>query len=178
MKRLGFLSVLFLVGCNGGKNQPNIELVQNMMDQETIKSQDWDPRQGDKLQMLQPPEGTVPRGFEVYPYKNDPEASGKMVNPFAGDFSPELMELGQKNYAIYCAVCHGDQAKGDGPVAEKMPLRPPSLLTDKIRNYPDGRIFHIITQGQGIMGAYASQIPEPKKRWAVVNYIRSLQKGN
>lgn len=178
MKRLGFLSVLFLIGCNGGKNQPNIEVIQNMMDQESIKSQDWVPSEGEKLQMLQPPEGTVPRGFDVYPYATDPEGSAKLVNSLAGDFSPEVIELGQKNYAIYCAVCHGDQAKGDGPVATKMPLRPPSLLTDKVRNLPDGRIFHIITQGQGLMGSYASQMTEPRKRWAVVNYIRSLQKGN
>ncbi|HAG92260.1 MAG TPA: cytochrome c [Bdellovibrionales bacterium] len=179
MKRLSSIAALFLlVGCNGGKNQTNIELVTNMMDQQSVKSQDWVPEDGDKLQMRQPPEGTVPRGFYVYPYPNDPEASANLKNPHAGDFSPELLAQGQKMYDIYCAVCHGHGAKGDGTVAEKMPLRPPSLLTDKVRNFSDGRIFHIVTRGQGVMGSYSSQIVHPDDRWAVVNYIRSLQKGN
>lgn len=179
MKRLGWLSLLVLIGCNGGKNQTNIELVTNMMDQESIKSQDWDPSDGEKSQMRMPPEGTVPQNFEVYPYPDDPEAAGNnLKNPLAGDLSPENLELGQKNFAIYCAVCHGDKGAGDGTVAEKMAVRPPSLLTDKVRNYPDGRIYHIITRGQGVMGSYASQVTEPKRRWAIVNYIRSLQKGN
>lgn len=28
----------------------------------------------------------------------------------------------------------------------------------------------------GVMGSYASQITDAKKRWAVVNYVRTLQK--
>lgn len=177
LKILGWLPLLLLAGCNGGKNQTNIELVTNMMDQESIKSQDWDPRMGDKVQMRTPPKGTVPRGFEVYPYPNDPEAAGSLKNPLAGNTTPEILDLGQKQFNIYCAVCHGHQGKGDGTVAEKMAVRPPSLLTDKVIAYPDGRIFHIITRGQGVMGSYASQITDPHKRWAVVNYVRNLQKA-
>lgn len=179
MKRLSCLLVLILAGCNGGKNQPNIELVTNMMDQESIKSQDWNPADGDQLQMRQPPEGTVPQNFEVYPYPNDAEAAGRnLKNPLAGDFSPEILEVGQKQYEIYCGLCHGATGAGDGQIAPAMAVKPPSLLTDKIRNYPDGRIYHIITRGQGVMGNYATQITDPKKRWAVVNYVRSIQKGN
>ena len=180
MKRIGFFIVLgaFIAGCNGGHNSPNIELVQNMMDQESIKSQDWDPRDGDKLQMRTPPEGTVPRGFYVYPYPNDPEAASKnLVNPLKDDHSAETMALGEKYFQIYCSVCHGHTGHGDGTVAEKMPVRPPSLLSDKVRKFPDGHIFHIITHGQGVMGSYANQVVEPHTRWAVVNYIRSLQKA-
>jgi mono/diheme cytochrome c family protein len=126
-----------------------------------------------------PPEGTVPQGFEVYTYGNDAEAAGQgLKNPMASEMSPEALLVGQKQYVIYCGICHGDKGAGDGTVAAAMAVKPPTLLSDKIRNYPDGRIYHIITRGQGVMGSYASQIPDPKKRWAVVNYIRSLQKGN
>lgn len=179
MKRLTILLFgLILVGCNAGKNQTNIELIDNMMDQQAIKSQDWYPADGDKSQMRTPPENTVPRGVDVYPFPNDAEAADGLKNPLAQDLSPETLALGQKQYAIYCAVCHGDHGAGDGTVAEKMAIRPPSLLTDRARGYSDGRIFHIVTMGQGVMGSYGSQIPDPKKRWAVVNYMRNLQKGN
>jgi mono/diheme cytochrome c family protein len=172
-----FLPVLTLAGCNGGKNLTNIELIQGMMDQISIKSQDWDPKQGDKVQMRMPPEGTVPRGFTPYKYATDPEGAEKNVaNPFAGDDSPQMIERGKKYFSINCAVCHGPSGKGDGTVVEKMPVKPPSLLSDKVKNFKDGRIFHIMTAGQGVMGSYASQITDPDNRWAVVNYVRNLQK--
>src|SRR4051794_13683755 len=111
MKRLHLLGFFALfgsftiLGCNGGKNQPNIEVVQNMTDQENIKSQDWDPRDGDKPQMRMPPAGTVPRGFTPYPYPNDPEmAAAKLVNPLANDKSEETMAKGKKYFNTYCAV--------------------------------------------------------------------------
>ena len=55
-------------------------------------------------------------------------------------------------------------------------VKPPSLLTKKVRDYSDGRIFHIITDGQGLMGSYINQLLEEKDRCAVVKYVRSLQK--
>lgn len=176
MRRLLFASVILLTGCNGGKNQTNIELIQNMMDQISIKSQDWDPKEPDKLQMRTPPEGTVPRGFTPYKYATDPDGAEKnLVNPYAGKVTEEILNVGKKHFETYCAVCHGIEGKGDGLVAEKMAVKPPTLLSDKLKNYKDGRIFHIITAGQGVMGTYATQITDPNKRWAVVNYVRHLE---
>jgi mono/diheme cytochrome c family protein len=175
---LAALAIPFvIIGCNGGKNTPNIEIVQNMMDQESIKSQGWN-HQDDKLQMRQPPAGTVPRGFQPYKYSTDPDGAEKnLVNPLANDTSEEVKAAGKKYFTIYCSVCHGLEGKGDGTVAVKMPVKPPPLISDKVKNYKDGRIFHIMTMGQGVMGSYASQITDPKNRWAVVNYVRSLQRA-
>ena len=89
----------------------------------------------------------------------------------------EVIELGRTKYETYCAVCHGYEGKGDGPVSVKMSVKPPSLLTDKIvSQYNDGRIFHVISDGQGVMSSYAYQLVNPNDRWAIVNYMRSLQK--
>jgi hypothetical protein len=61
-------------------------------------------------------------------------------------------------------------------VAAKYPLKIPALNTDKIKGWTDGEIYHVITQGQGVMGGYKSHIPQAY-RWQVVNYIRYLQKN-
>lgn len=168
-----------LLACNGGKNKTNIELAPNMYDQTNVKAQDWDPDRADFSTAMVPPEGTVPRGKPPYKYKSDPIAAGKKLkNPLAQKNDIETLQLGKSNYEIYCMVCHGETGKGDGPVAEKMALRPPALITEKIVNYSDGRIYHIITAGQGVMGSYASQITDAKARWAIVNYMRTLQKKN
>jgi mono/diheme cytochrome c family protein len=178
MKRLIFVlgSMLCLAACNAGPNQTNIEIVTNMMDQESIKSQDWDPKQGDQVQMRMPPEGTVSRGHPPYAFATDPAGAEKQRNPLSGDMSAETLTWGHKTYDIYCKVCHGPEGKGDGPVSVKMAVKPRNLISAEALAYSDGRIYHAITAGKGVMGSYMSQITEANRRWAVVNYVRSLQK--
>lgn len=172
----GVLTALLLVGCNGGRNSPNIEVISNMMDQIAIKAQDWNPKEGDKLQMRQPPAGAIPRGKPPYKYADDVAGAEKDVNPLANDHSTETMALGQKKFAIYCSACHGTTGEGNGLVAEKMAVKPRNLVSPDALTYPDGRIFYAMTMGRGVMGSFASQIPNPRDRWAIVNYVRSLQK--
>ena len=178
MKRLLFTISLasLLTGCNGGKNRTNIELITNMMDQPSIKSQDWVPEEGDKLQMRTPPAHTIARGYPPYPFATDIAGAEKQPNPIAGDQSEKTLAAGKKNYGIYCLMCHGDAGAGDGKVAAKMAVKPRNLITADAKAYTDGRIYHAITAGRGVMGAYASQIPDPKARWQIVNYVRTLQK--
>lgn len=172
-----FIAFLGLASCNAGKNQTNIELVQQMMDQSSVKFQDWDPSAKGNLAMRVPPKNTIPRGYKPYAYKGDPEGAEKnLKNPLVADFSKETLQLGKKKFDIYCSVCHGALGAGDGPVAEKMLLRPPPLLSDKVKGFSDGRIFHIVTDGQGVMGSYLVQIQDEKARWSLVNYVRTLQK--
>jgi mono/diheme cytochrome c family protein len=92
--------------------------------------------------------------------------------------SPEIVARGKAKYEIFCYPCHGPDLIGNGLVAAKMLVKPPSLLSDKIRGYHDGRIFHIISYGQGVMGSYASQIHDKDDRWAIIKYIRSMQNKN
>ena len=128
--------------------------------------------------MLVPPEGTWPKNMEPYLYKGKAALAGQELrNSYANNTSKEFQKLGETHYNNYCLLCHGAGGAGDGQVAAKfVGVKPPSLLTDKIKNFPDGRIFHIITDGQGVMGTYIHQLPKEKDRWAVVNYVRSLQK--
>ena len=177
MKRLFLLGgMLSIVACNGGVNKTNIELIQNMMDQPSVKSQDWVPEDGDKLQMRTPPKGTIARGYPPYAFENDIAGAEKQPNPFAGDTSEKVMSSGKKYYGIYCLVCHGDLGAGDGKAATKMAVKPRNLINDAAKAYSDGRIYHAITGGRGVMQKYAAEIPDPKIRWHIVNYVRSLQK--
>lgn len=171
------LFVISLVGCNGGKNQTNIEPIDEMMDQINVKAQDWDPAKKDMRANMMPPENTIARGKKPYAYKGEPTiAEEKLVNPFKDDFSAPTLARGKERFDIYCAVCHGSTGHGDGPVAGKMIVKPKSLVTDLAKGYKDGRIFHIITDGQGLMGSYASQIFNEADRWKIVNYVRTLQR--
>ncbi len=158
-------------------SQPNVELIQDMMDSPALKAQDHEPSDQKKASSRLPPEGTVPVGFVPYKYAGDAAtAASKLKNPYAGNTKTELLELGRKKFEIYCALCHGYGGAGDGPIAAKMAPVPPPLISDKVRALNDGGIFHIITDGQGVMSSYAYQLVNENDRWAIVNYVRSLQK--
>src|SRR5271156_5124571 len=86
-----------------------------------------------------------------------------------------MLLKGQHLFNTYCIVCHGTRAEGNGFIIPKFP-QPPSLHSDKVRNWTDGRIFHVITTGQNLMPSYASQIT-PDERGAIINYVRVLQRA-
>lgn len=172
------IAVLFFTSCRGGKNQTNIELIQDMMESPAIKPQEYDDSAPNNSGSRVPPEGTQPQGFVPYKY-SDFLAAAANPNPLAGQFTEEVLKTGTKYYTIHCTICHGANGQGGEQmsVAETMALKPPALTSDKIRGWTDGQIYHVISMGQGVMGPYAAHIPQ-KYRWQVVNYVRHLQKTN
>jgi mono/diheme cytochrome c family protein len=124
-------------------------------------------------------EGAIPRGFRPYAITSMDEAKSNL-NPVRR--SKESLELGQNLYNVYCIVCHGSYGEGNGLVASlpnwPRPLypRPPSLQSEKIRDYKDGQIFHVITMGQNLMPSYAEKL-SPEERWSVIHYLRALYRA-
>lgn len=145
-----------------------------MMEQEKVLPQHTDILHTDDLGMRTPVEGTVARGKIPYPYKGKPELAGEnLVNPLG--FTEENLNLGQEKYDVYCSPCHGYYGEGDSRLRGQFP-NPPSLHSEKVRNWSDGRIYHVITDGQNIMPPYSSQLTR-EERWATVLYIRALQRS-
>jgi mono/diheme cytochrome c family protein len=95
-----------------------------------------------------------------------------IANPIPADARSLLN--GRKNYTINCAVCHGFEGKGDGPVVAKgfpgIPLVGPGSPTPA---RADGYIWGMMRNGRGLMPSY-DRIEE-LDRWDVVNYVRGLQ---
>jgi len=170
-------AALSLSACGAGKDKTQVELIQDMYESPAIKAQEYDEASPNHSGMRVPAEHTVPVGFTPYKYKGDIEGGSKQPNPLAGNMTPDVLKVGQKYFETNCAVCHGQVGAGnpDSNVVKNMALKPPSIMTDKIKGWPDGHIYHVITEGQGVMGPYASHIPQAY-RWQVVNYIRFLQK--
>ncbi len=123
--------------------------------------------------VLMPPKGTIPRGFFPYTMKSAEEAGLKLKNPLP--FSREVIHRGRDVYNIYCYACHGERGIGDGPVVPPYPI-PKSLVSDQARGFVDGHLYHVITKGQGVMPAYASQVTR-EDRWAIIQFLRVLQRA-
>jgi mono/diheme cytochrome c family protein len=158
-------------GCDAGfpaGQEPHRELnFLDMANQPKLK-----PQRGSSERLLPPP-GAVAVDYYPYPYTADQGdlAGQRLKNPL--DSSEGVVAQGKFVFENVCITCHGPQGAGDGEVAKLFP-KPPSLMTQRVRDWPDGRVFHVPMRGQGSMPSYAKQL-EQKEIWAIVRHIRKLQ---
>lgn len=105
------------------------------------------------------------------------QALGAPVNPVAADDAS--IARGKTDYNISCRICHGPKGDGRGPFAVFLRKYPPAnLLEGRPLTLSDGEIYMTITNGvEGRMPHLRENLPDPEMRWDVVNYVRSLQKG-
>jgi hypothetical protein len=130
----------------------------------------------DGMAMRRPPRGTVPRsritGQRVL---TEGIRDGAYAAEIPMPITLELLQRGRNRFDVFCAACHGRLGNGNTYVARSMSLvRPPTLLSERIRSYPPGQVYRVILEGFGLMSSYAVQLGVTD-RWAVVAYLRALQ---
>jgi mono/diheme cytochrome c family protein len=175
------LSALLLLavastGCERRKQSTAMEYMPNMAYGPRVAAQAEDPMHPGDPVMRNPVPGTVPVGYTPYRYAagDSLQAAAELVNPLPR--TQAVLERGHKVFMNTCVVCHGPEVDGQGYIVPIYPM-PPSLHSLKVRNWPDGRIFHVITRGQNLMPSYATQIL-PEDRWAVIHYVRALERSH
>ena len=87
---------------------------------------------------------------------------------------------GKKLYTNFCASCHGDTGKGDGPAGRALPVRPADHTNGAVMNQMNDKfIVDIITKGGSVVGkssfmpAWGGSLNDNQIR-DIVAYIRSL----
>ena len=105
------------------------------------------------------------------------------IGELYGDGIPEvlaargaaLVKRGAERYDINCSHCHGLAGRGTGPVKAFGMVTIADITSELIRKQPDGQIYNTITHGKSTMGAHGPIITV-EDRWAIVAYVRALQK--
>lgn len=145
----------------------------DMIDQPKIKPQRRDLFTNRASGVFEPPAGSIAEDDATYPYLQSEaaRAGAELVNPLP--HSPEVIAHGKFVYENVCITCHGPKGGGDGYVAALF-TKPPSLMTQKVRDWPDGEIVHRPMRGQNSMPSHARQI-DLRDAWSVVHYIRDMQ---
>ena len=127
-----------------------------------------------------PPARTVARGM----LRDDDHlhfgktASGGFATAFPASLTVDLkfLERGRDRYQVYCAPCHGPLGDGNGMTKRYGMGATPSYHDPRLRSMAEGEIFNTITAGKNTMLPYADKIA-PEDRWAVVAYVRALQRA-
>jgi mono/diheme cytochrome c family protein len=173
--------------------QPRVHIIQDMDNQPRYNTQAPSDVFADGRAMRLPVAGTVARGhlkgddhYDLgFTQVRNPETNAWEVKYFQGmpaqlNVTLKTLERGKTVYGIYCAVCHGYDGKGEGPVVQRaqaigQTFAPPSdLHNPDLVQREDGYYYNVIRNGVRNMPAYGPQI-DTEDRWAVVAYIRALQ---
>ena len=172
------LAAIGLTACAGQTTRStSIEVWPDMKRQDKSKPQTESLFFGDHRASRMPVPGTVARGFlkEDAAYFTGAVA-GQYVGRNPETINADLLKLGQMKFNTYCSPCHSRIANGKGIVPLKEPTwQPTNLHEDRVKAMVDGEIFSIITQGRRSMPSYRFQIVE-KDRWAIISYLRALQR--
>lgn len=125
------------------------------------------------LTARKPVAGTIHRGFAPYPFENSlagyNEAGEKLKS--AIPYTDQSVAKGKELYGMFCVHCHGTTGQGDGSLVQREVFPPLPIKFNENLVLPEGKMFHTITYGKGLMGAHASQLTQ-KERWELIHYIR------
>lgn len=134
--------------------------------------------------------GKPSNGYRAYYYKDTEadrtkaSADPELDNPYT-EFSDAQLDKGKELYEVYCGICHGEKADGNGYLVRdanpvkgdeggKYPAQPSNLVQGEYLTAKDGRFYHAIMYGKNVMGSYKDKLSYDE-RWLVINHIRTLQ---
>lgn len=73
---------------------------------------------------------------------------------------PVAAYSGEGMYANYCAVCHGDNGKGNGPAAKALSVSPADLTRLARQNhgrFPDSHVYAVIHGDTNMVAAHGTK---------------------
>ncbi len=94
---------------------------------------------------------------------------------FRHSTDPAVIARGAELFVTNCALCHGEQGRGDGPLAVGLTPRPTDLTRRHVYHHSDERVLRWITEGipgtaMPPFGDYLSL----EDRQAIVSFVRQL----
>lgn len=164
--------------------KPQWHLFYDMDRQDHARGQKINPLFADGRAMRPPVAGTVARGELMEDGWLFRGVSGEdWAVEFPVEVTAATLSRGQERYEVFCTPCHGLSGYGDGIVAKRAEglqegtwVPPSSFHTELVRTRPVGHLYNSITNGIRNMPGYGAQIAV-EDRWAIVAYVRALQRS-
>ena len=179
--------ITLMGSCTKNPLSPGVEYMPDMYRSPSYETYGMNPNFADSMSARLPVAGTISQGsvpgqttlIDALPYalSNSQEgyeqAGATLLSPFTK--TDTTIAEGKAAYEKMCMHCHGAQGGGDGSLIATGKFPPPPAYNGSLKVLPEGKMFHTITYGKGIMGPHATHLSK-SERWKVIHYIQELQK--
>jgi len=91
--------------------------------------------------------------------------------------TPAVLANGRAHFADHCAVCHGNDGKGESGMGKQMYPKTPDMTLATTQSLSDGALFAIIENGvrlTGMPGFGSGTAESAYGSWTLVHFIRHV----
>ncbi|MBK7971759.1 MAG: c-type cytochrome [Deltaproteobacteria bacterium] len=104
-----------------------------------------------------------------------PDEVRRVKSPVAP--TADTLAMGRSHWADHCAVCHGNDGRGDTAIGRGLYPRAPDMRLDATQRLTDGELFFIIENGirfTGMPGWGGGGPDGDVETWHLVQFVRHL----
>ncbi len=172
---------LGMAACNSGamRRNPGKIYAPDMTYSRAYDAYTSNPNFEDSQTSRLPVEGTIAMGHMFPDHLKEGDTVVYKTFTTSLRFNDDEMAEGKRLFNIYCAICHGSNLDGQGPLytSGKFAAMPANFKDGKYLHMPIGQMYAAAKYGKNMMGSYASQLDQ-KQRWMVLAYIKKIQSEN
>ncbi len=170
-----------LVSCDSGniRRDPGHVYAPDMYYSRAYDAYTSNPNFSDSMTSRLPVAGAIARGHQLPDHLTEGDTTSYKTFTTSMRFNEDEMKEGKRLFNIYCAICHGPNLDGQGPLfaSGKFASMPANFKDGKYLHMPVGQMYAAVKFGKNMMGSYASQLDQ-KQRWMVLAYIKKTQSEN
>jgi Cytochrome C oxidase, cbb3-type, subunit III len=175
------IGVIGLASCDSGdiRRDPGHAYAPDMYYSRAYDAYTSNPNFADSQTSRLPVTGTIARGHELPDHLKEGDTVAYKTFTTNLRFNDDELKEGGRLFNIYCAICHGPNLDGNGPLyaSGKFAAMPANFKDAKYLHMPVGQMFAAAKYGKNMMGSYASQL-DVRQRWMVIAYIKQIQSQN
>ena len=103
-----------------------------------------------------------------------PRGAREARNPLP--FTPEAWSEARAHFADHCAICHGNDGRGNTEIGRNLYPKAPDMQLSDTQRLSDGELYWIIENGVRLTGmpAWGDGTADDGDSWKLVHFIRHL----
>lgn len=173
--------ILGLAACNTGnkRRDPGRVYAPDMFYSRAYDAYTYNPNFADSQTSRLPVNGTIARDHQLPDHLVEGDTNAYKTFTTTMRFNEDELAEGKRLFMIYCAICHGPELDGNGPLYKsgKFAAMPANFKDAKYLHMPVGQMYAAVKFGKNMMGSYASQV-DIKQRWMILAFIKKTQSEN
>ncbi len=170
-----------LVSCDSGsiRRTPGHIYAPDMTYSRAYDAYTSNPNFADSQTSRLPVAGTVARGHMLPDHLKEGDTTAYKTFTTSVRFNEDELKEGHRLFNIYCAICHGSNLDGQGPLfaSGKFASMPANFKDGKYLHMSVGQMYAAAKYGKNMMGSYAAQL-DAQQRWMIIAFIKKTQSEN